>query len=209
MKKEIDEKLREKTNKQSKAIEDLSQQNEDLREMIAQQRKTIEELKTQVIDNEVRSKEAVQMSNYNEQYSRKFNIKVMNCPEEKGENLTDLFIHDIVKDKLKVDIKPSDIQAIHRIPGKKGQHNPILVKMVNSEVKTRVMVKKKSLPKKGINLVDDVTKYNMGLITRLRECKDLDSVWYFNCSVYGKTVAGTKVKFNIFDDINQKLKGKI
>jgi hypothetical protein len=47
---------------------------------------------------------------------------------------------------------------------------------------------KKNLPKKEtVRLVDDVTKHNMGLITRLRNCKELESAWYFNCSVYGKT----------------------
>ena len=35
----------------------------------------------------------------------------------------------------------------------------------------------------------------MGLIARLRNCKELESAWYFNCSLYGKT----------FDDINNKI----
>ena len=49
---------------------------------------------------------------------------------------------------LKVD--PSEIQAIHRIPGKIGEARPVIVKLVNSE-------------------------HNMGLITRLRNCKELES----------------------------------
>jgi hypothetical protein len=53
-------------------------------------------------------------------------------------------------------------------------------------------------------VVDDVTKHNMGLITRLRNCKELESAWYFNCSVYGKTFDEKRIKFDIFDDINNK-----
>jgi hypothetical protein len=43
----------------------------------------------------------------------------------------------------------------------------------------------------------------MGLITRLRNCKELESAWYFNCSVYGKTFDEKRIKFDIFDDINK------
>ena len=131
------------------------------------------------------------MSNYNQQYSRKFNIKIMNYPEKKDEK-----IRDIVKDKLNVKVDPSEIQAIHRIPGKISEARPVIVKLVNSEVKYRIMRAKKNLPKKEtVRLVDDVTKHNMGLKTRLRNCKELESAWYFNCSLYGKT----------FDDINNKI----
>jgi hypothetical protein len=42
------------------------------------------------------------MSNYNQQYSRKFNIKIMNYPENKDEKIRDIFVKDIVKDKLNV-----------------------------------------------------------------------------------------------------------
>jgi hypothetical protein len=66
---------------------------------------------------------------------------------------------------------------------------------------------KKNLPKiqENVRLVDHVTKHNMGLITRLRNCKELESPWYFNCSVYGKTFDEKRIKFDIFDDINNKI----
>jgi len=68
---------------------------------------------------------------------------------------------------------------------------------------------KKNLPKKEnvrlVRQVDHVTKPNMGLITRLRNCKEFESAWYFNCSVYGKTFDEKRLKFDIFDDINNKI----
>ena len=132
------------------------------------------EIQKQVADNEIISKEALQISNYYQQYSKKFNIKIMNYPEKKDEK-----IRDIVKDKLNVKVDPSEIQAIHRIPGKIGEARPVIVKLVNSEVKYRIMRAKKNLPKKEtVRLVDDATKHNMGLITRLRNCKELESAWY-------------------------------
>ena len=101
---------------------------------------------------------------------------------------SDLFVKDIVKDKLNVKVAPSEIQAIHRIPGKIGETRPVIVKLVNSEVKYRIMRAKQNLPKKETKrLVDDATKHNMGLITRLRNCKEFEVAWYFNSYVHGKT----------------------
>ena len=97
----------------------------------------------------------------------------MNYPEKKDEKIRDIFVKDIVKDKLNVKVDPSEIQAIHRIPGKIGETRPVIVKLVNSEVKYRIMRAKKNLSKKETKrLVDDATKHNMGLITRLRNCKN-------------------------------------
>ena len=155
----------------------------------------------------MRSKEALNMSNnYNEQYSRKFNIKVMNYPEQKEENIKSIFVDKIAKEDLNVTIEPNEIQAIHRIRGKTGEPSPILVKFINSEVKTRVMRQKKNLPPTiKYRLVDDVTKHNMGLITLLRNTKKFENVWYYNCAVYGKTESGSKYKFDILEDIQKKL----
>lgn len=207
VKHDIDEKLREKTNKQTKAIEELSSENQKLKEAIAEQNKTIRELRMEVSSNQKMAKESLQMANYNQQYSRKLNIKVMNYPESPTENTKELFINKIVKEKLKISVTPEEIQAIHRIPGQNQQHRPILVKLKNSEVKYRIMKEKKNLPlEKTFNLVDDVTKHNMDLIGKLRDQKDIDSAWYFNCGVYAKLKSsGKRVKFDICDDIHRKL----
>jgi uncharacterized protein YfkK (UPF0435 family) len=75
-------------------------------------------IQKQVVNKEIISKEALQMANYNQQCSRKFNIKIMNYPEKKDEKRRDIFVKDIVKDKLNVKVDPSEIQAIYRIRGK-------------------------------------------------------------------------------------------
>jgi MinD-like ATPase involved in chromosome partitioning or flagellar assembly len=137
-------------------------------------------IQKQVVNNEIISKEALQMANYNQQYSRKFNIKIMNYPEKKDEKIRDIFVKDIVKDKLNVKVDPPEIQAIYRIRGKIGEARPVIVKLVNSEVKYRIMRAKENLSKKeNVRLVEDVTKHNMGLITKLRNCKEFESacVW--------------------------------
>ena len=98
-----------------------------------------------------------------------------------------LFVKDIVKGKLNVKVAPSEIQAIHRIPGKIGEAKPVIVKLINFEVTYSIMKAKKNLPKKETVRLVDVTKHNMGLITRLRNCKEFEVAWYFNSYVHGKT----------------------
>jgi hypothetical protein len=53
---------------------------------------------------------------------------MVNYPEKKGEILRDEFVN-LVKTELKVEIQPSDVQAIHRIPGKDGFQKPVIVKV--------------------------------------------------------------------------------
>ncbi|KAH3836041.1 hypothetical protein DPMN_109410 [Dreissena polymorpha] len=50
--------------------------------------------------------------------------------------------------------------------------------------------------------VDDVTKPNQGLINRLHLHPDIESAWYFNGAVYGQTVVGERIKFDIYDNVS-------
>ncbi len=55
-------------------------------------------------------------------------------------------------------------------------------------------------------MVDDVTKLNSGLIHRLSIHKDIDSAWYFNGAVFGKTMWGRRIKFDIYDEVDVVLR---
>jgi hypothetical protein len=48
----------------------------------------------------------------------------------------------LVNTELKVHISPSDVQAIHRIPGKDRGIRPVIVKVKNTEVKINIMRKR-------------------------------------------------------------------
>ena len=103
---------------------------------------SIEKLEEQVSDNNNRAIDAIKLGNYNEQYSRKHNIRMLNYPERPHEVLRDEFVN-MVNKELKVDIKPDDVQAIYRIPGKEGHIKPIIVKVRNTELKIKIMRTKK------------------------------------------------------------------
>ncbi|KAH3829148.1 hypothetical protein DPMN_131137 [Dreissena polymorpha] len=86
----------------------------------------------------------------------------------------------ILKTHIEVDLQPIDTVAMHRIPTKKGQARPVLIKLRNNSVKSAIMRKRAPMKNGGYKLVDDVTKPNQGLINRLHLHPDIESAWYFN-----------------------------
>ena len=140
-------------------------------------KKDIKQLKTQIKSTceaaEQRSKDALAKANYNEQYSRKNNFKIMNVKESAGENIETLTtqVCDMLHYKG-VTLDKANIVAIHRIPGKKTHERPILVKLTNNHEKSKIMRKRKEFKSDGNRLVDDVTKLNAELIQRLSEDKN-------------------------------------
>ena len=203
--KEFDDKLRERTGKLYDKIDGLAIENENLRERIRSKDKLIEQLDEKVCDAERRSIEALKQANYNEQYSRKHNIRVVNYQEKTNEDLQKDFIK-LLKDDLEVDVSPDEIVAIHRIPGKNDQPRPVIVKVKNTEVKSRIMRQRKKL-KKDTKFHDDITARNLGLMSRLYKSEKFHSVWSFNDSVYAKkSKEGKRIRFDIFDNIEEKLR---
>lgn len=54
----------------------------------------------------------------------------------------------------------------------------------------------------GHRLVDDVIKLNTILIGRLLKHSRIESAWYFNGAVYGKTTEGRRQKFEVYCSID-------
>jgi len=144
---------------------------------------------------------------YNEQYSLKNNLKIMNITETSDETENNLIqtVTNILKTSADVDLKPDDIIAIHRIPSKQGTTRPIIMKLKNNNAKSTIMRKRTPMKTKGYRLVDDVTKRNQGLISRLFLHPDIKNAWFFNGSVFGQTNSEERIRFDIFDNINNTI----
>lgn len=56
-----------------------------------------------------------------------------------------------------------------------------------------------------IEIGDAITQTNQHLLARLNEQKKIGSAWHFNGRIYGTDEEGDQYKFNVFDNINQKL----
>ena len=167
MEKEFKEQLNSKTSKLQEQMDSLTLENEHQREIISKQRQEITQMKTHAKENDQLIHEAIRGNNYNEQYSRKSNIKMINFPEEKNENLREKFI-ELSKKELRVEITNEDIMAIHRLPANKQQnHRPVIIKMKNYETKTNIMRQRKNT-KGQVRLLDDITKRNATLLFNIR-----------------------------------------
>ncbi|CAC5398484.1 unnamed protein product [Mytilus coruscus] len=76
-------KIRETTGKLDDKLDTLMIENENLRERIRAKDKVIDNLVEKIGDINNRSIDALKLANYNEQYSRKHNIRMLNFPEKK------------------------------------------------------------------------------------------------------------------------------
>ena len=163
----------------------------------------LEKVEKKLKKEKERTKKALEQSNYNEQFSRKNNVKIMGVEiieDEDEANLTEEVLK-IIKERTKVEIKLSEIVAIHRIPSKRNP-NPVLMKLKNNNVKTKLMKHRKTMKEHGHKLVDDVTKKNTELISRLLAHEKIDSAWFFNGFIYGKTSEGKRYRFDLYTDID-------
>jgi hypothetical protein len=91
--KKIEHVIWERTGKLQDQLDSLMIENENIRERIRAKDKIIESIEERVHDNTNRSIEALKLANYNEQYSRKHNIRMVKYPEDKGEILRDEFVN--------------------------------------------------------------------------------------------------------------------
>ena len=191
----------------------LDEKNRKLEEIIETQKCEIEHMKTKMEKMTAENKEltilaksAMSKANWNEQYSRKNNVKLHGVREDRNENTKETF-QKIVKENTGVNVSDEDILAIHRIPGRKGYQRPILVKLKNNSVKSKVMRHRSAMKRKSRNelrLSDDVTQLNSDLINKLSENSRIKSAWYFNGRVYGQ-VEDHRIMFDIYDDVEDKI----
>lgn len=202
--KKIEEKVNIVKNEMQEKIDAMSIENEDLKRKLEKVETTTSTIRKDLNYTCWLAKQSVMSANYNEQYSRKNNVKVFNFPKKQNENLRTEFISKVNKD-LNVKLEERDVVAIHRLPSTKPGPQPVIVRLFNSDVKRNVMKVKKNL-KDGVRFVDDVTKRNLELMSNLRNSYDFESVWYFNCGIYGRTAEGLQLKFGLYDDIGVRLK---
>ena len=168
----ISEKVEEKT-KEKKDLEErmksLEYEKDCLKDRLAKAENSLLAQKDRLAECEKIALASAQRSNYNEQYSRENNVKILNIPERASETEQTLTeqVCTILLSKGNVDLDTDNIIAIHRIPGMTGSPQPVLLKLKNNSVKSSIMKQRKTMKEAGFRLVDDVTKLNTGLIGRL------------------------------------------
>ncbi|CAC5423357.1 unnamed protein product [Mytilus coruscus] len=203
-KEKVEQHFKSEVSRLSARIDSVEFDNANILQKNANLHKENRLLKEEIENTGRRATEAMQVSNWNEQYSRETNMKIFYFQEKKGERLPHSFFHEI--SKLDVKIEPSEIITAHRIPGKHGKPRPILVKSMRMESKISILRNRKLINEKlEVRISDDVTKLNQGLLNRLYLHEDVTSAWYFNGHIYGTDSNGERHRFDIYDNIRQKL----
>ncbi|XP_062566342.1 uncharacterized protein MCAP_0864-like [Saccostrea cucullata] len=205
----FEKKLNDEVVKLREENEKLHQENKDLQKEIREHEEVLNDLHNRTEENEWMTRSAISKANFNEQYSRKNNLKIHGLPEKKGEE--PLQVVNEVLEEVGEQIKEDDVLAIHRIPGKKDQHRPIIIKLKTVEAKVKVMKKRSDIKELElqndvkVKVTDDVTQENAALITRLLQDHRISAAWYFNGHIYGEC-GKRRIKFDLYDDIDKKIR---
>jgi hypothetical protein len=121
--------------------------------------------------------EALRKINHNEQYSTKYNFKIMGLTEKNKENTWEV-IKSFVKENAGVELQNAEIVAAHRIPWEKGKSRPILVKLANTYVsEEKGCCNRQRLPASGRRNQGQRQTYQT---LKLSELEEVQSAWYFN-----------------------------
>ena len=130
--------------------------------------------------------------------------------ESNGENVS-AEVCKMLKSTAKVELKEEEILAAHRLPSKlTNAPRPVILKVKNTDIKSRVMKQRSQVKSAGIRLSHDVTMLNTRLVQRLSDHENVSQAWYYNGSVFAKLVdSDARIKFDITDDVDLKIRRKI
>ena len=136
----------------------------------------------------------------NEQYSRKNNLRILGVDEEEGEDLESKFI-TLIKENLDEEVKPEDVEVIHRIGVKNVNRNenqrsapakprPVIVRFLSNKTKSRLLVKRRQLKGKKLVILEDMAPDLAKRLKRLKDKSSVKTAWFSN----------GKIKFKYKDD---------
>ena len=133
---------------------------DELHKRLNQQITEIDTLKERCEQVEGISYYASSSANWNEQYSRKSNVRVLNLKPIQGQQLRDTFIN-LVRIKTGCLVEGRDILAIHQLSVREPTHTtvpPILIIFVNNMLKSFIMSNRNAINNgTGIRIFDDLT----------------------------------------------------
>lgn len=172
---------------------------ENLREKFNAQAQSIRQMRESLNSLQYMAGNALTLANQTQQYSQKSNIKFLQWNETQNENLWDMLCR-IMKETVNVDLSPADILAIDRVPGGgRGAPRPVIAKFCNTDTKIRII-------KNRFIMQDHLTPLNAKLIRDLKDDSRIHPTWYYNGKVFALDNEGNRHKFDILDDITEKLK---
>lgn len=170
------------------------------------------DLERQLDQVKLQLQDSIKLGNHNEQYSRRWLVRVFGVKEETDESCTDKVLH-LFNETLKITppITPSDLEAAHRIgPIRRDDDTrprPIIVRFARRDRRYDVLSKRRDLENTGFSIFEDITRRNLLLLNRLRNSPELESSWYVNGKVKAKHAITKQIRIvDLFGQINEVFK---
>ena len=127
----------------------------------------------------------------NDQYARRYTIRIRGIEEHRGENLRATVVH-IVR-WLQIEMHESDIEVIHRVGSyERGKHRVIVCRFKDRGLKYAVMMQRRHLKGKGITFEEDLCKEYETIMHQLRDHRNVSRVWSWNGKVNAEDKNGVK-----------------
>jgi len=122
-----------------------------------------------------------------EQKYRNKTLRIYGVKEGRSEKTTKVFI-DLAKNKLKLDVKESKIEACYRFGKEKdGKPRPIIISFTRLDIKEQIYASKKALKGSGIVIREDLTQERLGMLkTVLEKVGENGQVWTSNGRIFAR-----------------------
>lgn len=135
---------------------------------------------------ETQCEELRAMINDNEQYSRKYNLRITGIDESDGENCIDKVIN-LCKTKLNTDIPKASFDRAHRVGRKMpGKARQVIVKLTHYHAKNAIYSKRKLLKGTQIFINDDLSRLSLHLLKEAKKNKNVKSAWSSDGKILAK-----------------------
>lgn len=141
-----------------------------------------------------------------EQALRNSNIRIFGIERHEGEIIRELVLK-LFCDKIKVNIKDSDIQNCYRVSARNRTDNEppaILVSFFTDVARLAVLKNRKQLKSTGINIKEDLTKFRRELLKAAVDKFSRKRAWCLNGNIYVKhnNVVHRLAKFEDLDKLS-------
>ena len=153
-----------------------------------------------------------------EQYGRRNNVEIHGIPEIPAENLPDILTK--IGEKLGCEIQRSDIDVIHRLPGKDNKPRPVIARLVRRSVRDALLKERFKLANVKTHQLDiNVNEQNKIFINenltpdrrklfyltrQKKDEKDYKFAWIRNGLIFlRKTENSEVIKVTCMDDLDE------
>lgn len=126
----------------SDQIDDMKKQLDQNQDMFRSMKNTIDNLVKTVKEKDEIIFNLENKINKLDQYQRKNNFELTNIVETKDEVLEDIVVR--VAEKMEINLQKDDIDAVHRLPARKGKVANVIVQLVSRRKRDEFITKKKN-----------------------------------------------------------------